>query len=107
MQPCPTIDAPGDRPTGREVAPCVERHSGRLSQIRRLAKRNLAAGIQSVQMRNVAVPLLSGLLVPILEPFLQLAALADLIGRQPTAVAIQLGTKVGVDAENLRRANAA
>ena len=43
------------------------------------------AGIESVEMRHVAMMLFPGLHVPILQPFLQLAGFADLVGRQPGA----------------------
>ena len=53
--------------------------------------------MQAHQVRKVAVVRVDR--VPILEPFLQVALLADLEGIQPGARAFQLGSEISVHAQ--------
>ena len=58
----------------------LERHFGCLEELGRAESRNLIGGIESVEMREMAVVVLG--IIHIVEPFLQLSPAAHLHGRQ-------------------------
>ena len=97
-EPGPEVDLPGERPAGAAVAAEFERLAGGGEQLGRVG-RDLLAGEDAPQMRDVAVAVLGVVLV--FEPFLELAVLADLVGRDPAAEFDELGAEFGIDAENL------
>src|SRR5512146_905700 len=73
----PKANAPGRRPTGGLVAANFERFLYRCCQLWCPAQGNIAARIQTVEMRNMAMMAFTRFHVPIFEPFLQLSRAAD------------------------------
>src|ERR1041384_1772175 len=89
----PTIDAPGDSPAGGDIASGVERNLRGIGKVGSAAGRDLRAGEQPVQMRNVPVLLFRRFGIPVLQPFLQLPVSPDLIRRQSRTDRLQLLSK--------------
>ena len=76
----PEIDLPRQAPACSHVAALGQRGSGSAEEFRMSVGRYLVGGIESVEMRDVPVVIIR--IVGIIEPFLQLAILPDLHGRQ-------------------------
>ncbi len=89
LQARPTVDLPAHRPAGAFVAAQLQRALASREQVGCPVLGDQAEGVQAHQMRDVAVVRVGGL--PILEPFLQVAFLADLDGGQPGAGGFQFG----------------
>ena len=106
LQTRPKAEPPRDRPARGIVTAKIQRLLHRFRQLRRAAQGDLRAREKAVEVRDVAVVAVARFQVPIFEPFLELAGLADLIGRQPGASDGELFTEGFVRAENLRSLNA-
>ena len=124
MQAGPEVQPPAEAPAGGVVAADLQRACGGGGQLRRAAERDLGAGEEAVEVRDVAVVEVAGLHVPVFEPLLQLPGLADLVRREPrrgprrvrrgssasmpriSAAAMQCGEQVADDLHVHRRAGA-
>ena len=101
MHAGPEVDFPGERPAGRIVTALFQGDAGSLDEVRSLFRRNLCAREKAVQVRNVAILVVR--VIPVLQPFRNLAVLARLCGREPLDGRLHLGTNILVDAQNLGR----
>ena len=99
-QPRPEVDLPGLAPAGAAVAAQLERPPHGRGEVRRVERVDLVAGIQPDEVRHVAV--LRVLVVPVAIPLLQVAAAADLVGRQPVQRRLDPAAELSVDAQRVR-----
>ena len=80
----PEVDLPPHRPARALVTPVAKGLTGRRQQVRRVPG-DLVAGMQAPQVRDV--PVFVGGIVLVVQPFLQLAVLPDLVGRDTRIIA--------------------
>src|SRR5688572_29277086 len=97
----PEVGLPRHRPAGRLVAADLHRAARRGVELRRPLARDLAAGMDAEQMREV--PVLRILFLEVFGPLLELAALADLIGDETGARLANPFAERGVGAEHRGR----
>src|SRR4051812_41110279 len=79
----PQIHSPGRGPSGRLVASDLQRLARSGRELGRIAHVDLVAREYAEQVRDVAMVQIRRLEIPVLEPFLKLAGLADLAGCEP------------------------
>ena len=96
----PDRHLPGHGESGATISPHYDRLSPSPGELRRSVQRDLAAGVHAVKMREVAVFCLG--VVPVFQPFLELAVAADLHGGQSRAFRRELATQRRIPSENLR-----
>ena len=103
-QPRRTLLGPrGPPPGGNSAAGCrrfFPRRRGRW----RATQSDLVAGRKTLEMGNVAVPLVRRVCVPVLEPFLQLALFPNLVRRKPVARHAHFRREIGIRPENVLEA---
>jgi len=106
LKPRPEIQTPTHAPTSGLVAANLQRFAHGSGQCRRAAQRDVVSGEKSVEMRDAAMMNVARLHVPVFEPFLKLAGLADLVRRKPGARGGELRAEFLVPAENFPGADA-
>ena len=109
QQPRPERHLPGHRPAGARVAPRLQGLACRGSQRGRARGRNLLAGEQREQLRDMAVRVLRRVqhrIFFLIEPFQQLAPTADTRTCQPVARGCQRVAEGRVGAQHIGRLHA-
>ena len=97
----PQVDLPAHRPTGGFISPVFKGLPGRTKEIGGRIRGYLVAGMQSVEVGDVPVPVI--LTVPILKPFLQLTETSDPHGRQTGSHGPPFFHPFGIHSQLLRR----
>jgi len=106
LEPGPEVQPPADAPAGGVVAANLQRLADRRRQLGRVVYVDLIARIQAVQVGDVAMMDVARLHVPVFEPLLKLAFLADLVRRQAGPRRLDLVAELSVHIENRRGVNA-
>ena len=83
VEPSTQSHLPSVRPAAPAGAAAGQRHRCSPRQLGRSVGGDLATGIEAPERREVAVLRLE--IVPVVDPFLQLSACSDLVGREPCA----------------------
>ena len=93
----PKVDLPAHRPAGAGVAAKEQRLAGGIEQVGRL-RRDLVAGMQAPEVRDVAVLVVGIVLVD--QPLLELPVPSDLVGCDARAHLFQLPAQVRIDVQD-------